>query len=78
VCSYTFTYAAPGTAKDSTVVATATVHGHRQVIARGELRHHRLALAFRHLSRGRYLPTVLALDRHGNRTVIGHTSIVGS
>jgi hypothetical protein len=78
VCTYTFTYAAPATAKDATVVATAKVHGHRQVIARAELRHHRLTLVFRHLSRGRYLLTVLALDRNGNRTVIGHASIVVS
>jgi hypothetical protein len=48
------------------------------VIAHGQLRHHRLTLVFRHLPRGRYKLTLLALNAHGGRSVIGHTSIAVS
>jgi hypothetical protein len=56
-------------------IAIAKVNGHRRVIARGRIRHHKLTLVCRHLRRGRYKLTLLEVGRHGRRTVIGHTSI---
>ena len=75
-CSYTFTYAAAVAANVRSVQAIATVHGHRRVVAHGRLHHHKLKLVFRHLRRGRYRLTIVALGAHGKKTVIGHTSIV--
>jgi serine/threonine-protein kinase len=75
-CTYTFTYATTAAAKDVNVLAVAKLGDHRRVIARGRLRHHKLTLVFRHLRRGRYQLTLLAIGAHGKRTVIGHTSIV--
>jgi hypothetical protein len=77
-CTYSFTYAAPGAAKDATVLAVSRIGGHRRVIARGRLRHHRLTLLVGHLRRGRYQLTLLALSAQGEQTVIGRTSIVVS
>ena len=77
-CTYTFTYAAPGTARDGAVLAVSAVGGHRRVVAHGRLRHHRLTLAFRHLRRGRYQLTLVAVGAHGKKTVIGHTFIMVS
>jgi hypothetical protein len=77
-CTYTFTYATTAGAKDVSVLAVGKFHGHSRVIARGRLRHHRLTLVLRHLRRGRYQLTLVAVGAHGKRTVIGHTSVVVS
>jgi hypothetical protein len=42
-CTYTFIYAAQ-TGKNRAAIATAKIDGHRRVIARGRIRHHRLTL----------------------------------
>jgi hypothetical protein len=60
------------------VEATANVHGHRRVIGRGWRHGHKLTLTLMDLHRGRYQLTLLALNAHGQKTVIGHTSIVVS
>ena len=72
-CTYTFTYAI-WTAKNQPAIGTAVVNGHRRVIARSRVRHHKLTLVFQHLRRGRHKLIVLALGAHGKRTVIGHTT----
>lgn len=77
-CTYTFTYATAASANVVSMLAMATVHGHRRVVAHGRLRHHKLKLVFRHLRRGHYRLTIVAVGAHGKRTVIGHTSIVVS
>jgi hypothetical protein len=77
-CTYSFTYAAPGAARDASILAVANVQGHIRVIAHGHVRHHRLTLVCRHLPRGRYQLTLLTLAAHGKKTVIGNTSIVVS
>jgi hypothetical protein len=51
-CTYTYTYAAPGTARDGQVVARATVGGRVRTIGHGGLGHHQLTVAFRHRQRG--------------------------
>ncbi|HET6871027.1 MAG TPA: hypothetical protein VFH80_34265, partial [Solirubrobacteraceae bacterium] len=76
-CTYTYTYAMPGQAKDGAVIATVTKHRHTRVIARGRIRHHRLTLTFKHLKRGRYRLTLLELE-HGRRIVIGQTTLTVS
>ncbi len=58
------------------MIATARVHGRTRVIARGRIRRHKLGLTFRHLHRGRYGVTLLALGSHGARVPIGYTTIV--
>jgi sugar lactone lactonase YvrE len=73
-CTYTFIYAAP-TGKNLPAIATGKIDGRRQVIARGRVRHHKLTLVFRHLRRGRYTLTLIALKAHGKRLVIGRTTI---
>jgi len=76
-CKFTFTFAASSAPRDGAVVlAVARIAGHSRVIARGHLRHRSLTLVFRHLRRGRYQLTLIALGTHGKRTVIGHSSIV--
>jgi hypothetical protein len=72
----TFTYSTIGPAKNEPVIATARVHGRAQVIARGRIRHHRLTLTFRHLRPGRYLVTLLALQRDRAPVLIGRTMIL--
>jgi hypothetical protein len=76
-CAYTLIYAA-ATAKNLPAIATATLNGHRRVIARGRTRHHKLTLVFGQLRRGRDRLTLLALAAHGRQTVIGHTTITVS
>ena len=66
-CTYTFTYAAAAAANVRSVLAIATVPGHRRVVARGRLRHHKLKLVFRHLRRGRYRLTIVAVGAHAKR-----------
>jgi hypothetical protein len=61
---------------DASVLAVTNFGGHRRVIGHGRLRRHRLTLVIRHLHRGRYQLTILAVGAHAKRTVIGHTSIV--
>jgi hypothetical protein len=75
-CLYTFTYALPGQANDGAVIATATIHGHARVIARGRIRHHRLTLTFEHARRGHSRVTLLELHRHRAPTVIATTTLV--
>lgn len=74
-CTETYTYAAPETANDGPVVATANRQGHTRVIARGRIHHHRLTLTFRQLHRGRYRVTLLKPRAHHKPTVIGQTTI---
>lgn len=57
-------------------MATAIVHGRRQVIGRGWIRNHRLGVTFKHLHRGRYRVTLLELRAHHRPTPIGKTTIV--
>lgn len=77
-CTYTFTYAV-ATVRNRPAIATAVVNGHRRVIARGRVRHHKLTLVFRHLGRGRHKLTLLVVVRaRGKRTVIGHTTVAVS
>jgi hypothetical protein len=73
-CTYTFIYAAR-TSKNLQAIATAKIDGHRRVIARGRIRHHKLTLVFQHLRRGRYTLTLIALGADGKRVVIGRTTI---
>ena len=73
-CTYTFIYAAR-TGKNVPAIATAKIAGHRRVIARGRIRHHKLRLVFQHLRRGRYTVTLIAVGAHGNRVAIGRTTI---
>jgi hypothetical protein len=75
-CTYTYTYAMPGQAKDGAVIATARTHGHTRVIARGRIRHHRLTLTFKHLHRGRYRVTLIELRPHRAPVPIRATTLV--
>jgi hypothetical protein len=74
-CTNTYTYAAPGAAKDGPVVAVANRRGRGRVIARGRIHHHHLVLTFRHLQRGQYRVTLLEPRRHHRPIVVGHTTI---
>ena len=76
ICTYTFTYAMPRQARAGAVIATARIHGHRQVIARGRIRQHRLSLTFKHAHRGRYRVTLLELRGHRAPALIGKTTLV--
>jgi hypothetical protein len=75
-CTYTFTYALPGQAKDGTVIATVRTHGRTRVIARGRIRHHRFTLTFKHARRGRYRVTLLEPRPHRAPAVIATTTLV--
>jgi len=75
-CTYTFTYALPGQAKDGTIIATARIHGRTRVIARGRVHHRRLTLTLRHMSRGSYRITLLELRGQWARQILGSTSLV--
>jgi streptogramin lyase len=76
-CTYRFTYGIK-TNRQFKVVASAKVHGHRRVVAHGQVRHRKLTLVFRHLGRGRYRLTLLKPGAHGKLTAIGRTSIAVS
>ena len=76
-CVFRFTYAIK-TNRRFKVVAIAKVHGHRQVVAHGQVRHRKLTLVFRHLGRGRYRLTFRKPGAHGKLTAIGRTSITVS
>lgn len=75
-CRTTYTYALPAAAPHALVVATIRVHGHRRVIARGRIRHHRITLTYRHLHKGRYRVTLTELIGHGQRLAVGTTTLV--
>jgi sugar lactone lactonase YvrE len=75
-CAYTFTYALPGQAKDGAVIATARIHGHTQVLARGRIHQHWLTLAFKHARRGPYRVTLLELHPHRAPALIATTTLV--
>jgi len=75
-CTYTFTYAATAAAANAAVIATANVRGHVVVVARGQIRNHKLRLTFRHLQRGRYQVALLKLKPHHKTALIGHSTIV--
>jgi streptogramin lyase len=78
-CKVTYTYS---TSKKSSLVngeraqATAKIDGKRTVVARGEIRDHKLVLTFVHLRRGRYDLTLYEFGAHSHRQTIGHTSLV--
>jgi hypothetical protein len=74
--SCTFTYAATAAAANAAVIATANVRGHVVVVARGQIRNHKLRLTFRHLQRGRYQVALLKLKPHHKTALIGHSTIV--
>lgn len=59
--TYTFTYAAAAAANVRSVLAIATVDGHRRVVAHARLRHHKLTLVFRYRRPGRYRLTIVAV-----------------
>jgi hypothetical protein len=77
-CTTTYTYAAPGTAKDGPVIATVSVRGHSRVIGRGRVRHHRLRITAKlnRLRRGHYRVMLLELRQHRSPALIGRTTIV--
>jgi hypothetical protein len=75
-CTYTFTYALPGQAKDGIVIGTASVHGHTHVIARGRIRHNRLTLTLTHATRGRYRVRLPELYRQRTPTTLGGITLV--
>jgi hypothetical protein len=56
--------------------ATAKIDGKRTVVARGEVRDHKLVLTFVHLKRGRYDLTLYEFAAHHRQHAIGHTSLV--
>jgi hypothetical protein len=57
------------------VIASAIVHGRRQIIGHGRIRDHRLSITYRHLHRGRYRVTLFEKARHGLQLIV-HTTIV--
>ena len=75
-CTYTYTYAVPGAARDGQVIARAAVHGRVRTIGRGRLRHERLTVTFRHPHRGRYRVALLELQTHRAPKLIGSTTLV--
>jgi VCBS repeat protein/HYDIN/CFA65/VesB family protein len=78
-CKVTYTY---GTGKKGNLVngeraeATARIKGKTTIVARGEVRDHKLVLTFTHLKRGRYQLTLVEFGAHGHHKTIGHTSLV--
>jgi hypothetical protein len=56
--------------------ATARVDGRTVVVGTGRVRDHRLVLTYRHLQRGRYRLTLVALGSHHERELLGHSSLV--
>ena len=77
-CKVTYTYGTALSASVRRVVAILAVDGRRRVAGRGTVEGHKLRLTLRHLHRGRYRLTLLELERHNRRVVIGHTSLVVS
>jgi hypothetical protein len=79
-CTVTYTYstaAATSFIRNAQAEATAKIHGKTEVIGTGRIRAHRVVLSFQHLSRGHYRLTLIELT-HGERVVIGHTTLTVS
>lgn len=75
-CTYTYTYAAPGTARDGQVIGRAKVGGRVRIIGHGRLRHHRLTVTFGRMHRGHYRVALLELRTRHAPLLIGWTTLV--
>jgi hypothetical protein len=78
-CTVTYTYSPGASAQmagDLRAEAVAVIGGRSRIVATGRIRDRKLRLTFRHLARGRYHLTLLALRAHHKPLTIGHTSLV--
>ena len=78
--TYTYTYGAGNAealVRGARAQATIRLAGKSKVIGTGRIRDHKLALTFKRLHRGHYRLTLIELA-HGQRVVIGHTTLTVS
>jgi hypothetical protein len=75
-CTVTYTYTKAASALTARVIATARVAGHTRVVGHGRLRHGKLTFTLTDPHTGRYRVTLLVLRGHGQRGLLGHTTVI--
>jgi hypothetical protein len=77
----TYSYAASARAalvNGAGAYASARIRGRTAIVARGQIRNHRLTLKFTHLRKGRYRLTLWEMKPHHRSLALGHTVLVVS